>query len=878
MTNNTIFRNFIGYSAALLLGAVAAGIESFREIPEFGVSPHFWGVITIAAVTFMGFGPGIVTAAVAGLLIALQDGGSTFNAGAVLLYMAETAFIGWQLQRHKTLDVLAAALKFWIFIGLPALAIYHWPLFELSLSAGMLLLGNELTSRLVCAALVQWICLNPALVSRLDILCLGLKSRCQWSLERLVYILFPVFAILPALVAIQVDNVSMTKDRMASLHAAADVAISDAQQALAIDLLEVRNRVLEDLNSEALSQEFLLHIVAREPAVCAAFITLNQQLEVDQCAVPDAVRAQHNWRDHEHEQRTLILTRAYPDIPHIALMHAGPTDLAIDLRVMAKTLNDSSVPVASRLRAIDLYVASDLNNLERQVTLTGSNLNAARSRLEKSIRQVMIIDSPILLKMTGNDPSIGLRMSASTRIRDQVGEDLKDLALELLAALTVLTTTFVLFILWLRRTLPQVTQFVAASHEWQPGQSLILNDSEQSFVIRELETAQTSLVGLVENFNNTYNRLEHTDRALQHSASQLRSVFASVRSPLLVLDEHLNIVMCNSAYERIQDAVKSHLADAQRRLHQAPEKRSDAEFSDAIVNAILDGKSSQDIELALDNGDTPWHFVASVGPLQGWYEMENESGCIVALSDITMIVQTRNQLVHTAKLASIGELASGMAHELNQPLNVIRMSCHNLMRSLSKGTFTETMAQEKLERINAQVDRAAKIIAGMKAFGRKANMTSGPINPSMAINTALDLLREQLATQTIIIDYQPLTEPVTIFADAMAIEQIIINLVTNARDAIKEKEVNPGRIWIRESLIKGKFHVEVEDNGGGIPSKALKSVFDPFFTTKEVGKGTGLGLSISYGILQEIGGELEVENTDKGACFNFEVPTMKTIT
>lgn len=878
MTNNTIFKIFITYSVALALGVAAAGIESLRDVPEFGVSPHIWGVITIATVTFLGFGPGIVTAAVAGFLIASQDSGGTFNTGAVLLYVAETAYIGWQLQRHKTLDVLAAALKFWLFLGLPVLAIYHWPLFELSLSAGGLLLGNELISRLVCAAFVQWICLNPTLVGRLDILCRDLKRRCHWSLERLVYILFPVFAILPALVVIQVDNVSLTKTRMASLQNAAELMIADAQQDLAIGLLELRNRALENLNNKPVSTEFLLEIVAQEPAVCGAFLTLDQQLEVNHCAVPEAIRAKHNWRDHKHDAHALMLTRAYPDMPHIALMQAGPIDLAIDLSVIKKGLSANSESGASNLGALGLYATNDITNLAPHITLSGTNLHTARSRLEKSFRQVMIIDSPVLLNTVGSDPSIGLRISASRKISDQVGKDLNELALELLAAFIVLTTTFVLFVIWLRRTLPQVTGFVTASQKWQPGQPLSLNASENTFVISELETAQTTLIGLVENFNDTYARLERTDRALQHSASQLRSVFSSVRSPLLVLDEHLNVVMCNSACERVQEAVKGHLIEARDRLHQGQQKGSDSRFSDAIVNAVLDGRSSQDIEIELKNGDKTWHFVASVGPLQGWYEMENESGCLVALSDITLIVQTRNQLVHTAKLASIGELASGMAHELNQPLNVIRMSCHNLMRSLTKGTFTETVAQEKLDRINAQVDRAAKIIAGMKAFGRKTNMSSGPINPSVAINTALDLLKEQLATQTIAIDYRPLPEPVTILADAMAIEQIIINLVTNARDAIKEKEINPGQIWIRESLVKGKFHVEVEDNGGGIPSEALESIFDPFFTTKEVGKGTGLGLSISYGILQEIGGELEVGNTDKGACFHFEIPTMKMIT
>lgn len=868
------------YSTALLLGLLAAAAGAVRTVPEFGVIPHFWGVFSIAAVTFLGLRPGLFSVLVAGIIIALLDDSGTLQSGAILLYAAETVFIGWQLHKNKNLEVLIAAVKFWLIIALPILTIYHWPLFELSTSAGLLLVGNEALSRLICAALVQWICLNPAIVKRLDIGHRDLVSRCQWPLLRLVYILFPVFAILPALVVIQVDNSSQTKTRMHSLQANAELAISKAQRDITIALFNLQNRVLKDLETRQVTAEYLMAITAQESVICGAFDTENRQLEIDNCGISTSARGVQDWRDHAHEEHADALLPAYQNIPGLALMQAGPIDLVIDLRVMAARINDMIAASNLGFVTIKIYPAeysADAVNTSRTVVLGGNGVDSVRSRLEQTVRRIIVIDSPVLLNLSGSaGSSIGLRITASTNLAQQVEVDLNMLTLELLAAAFVFSIIFIMFVLWLRQTLPALNEFVNASIQWQPGQSFSFKKTSHPFVIREFETAQTTIQSLVENFNDTYTRLERADRALEQTASQLRSVFSSVRSPMLVLDEKLQVVMLNSACEGIQDSIKPYLVEARQHLRQPPGQATASEFSEAIVNAILDGRSAQDIELKFQRDNEDCHLLVSVGPLQGWQEKTAETGCIIAFSDITMFVQTRNQLVHSTKLASLGELAAGMAHELNQPLNVIRMSCHNLLRSLSKGAFTQVAAEEKLNRINAQVDRAAKIIDGMKAFGRKANTSAGSINPSTAINMALDLLKEQLAIQSIKINHTPLVDQITVLADAISLEQIIINLVTNARDAIKDSALNSGEIFIRETVVDGKFHVEVEDNGGGIPSASIKNIFDPFFTTKEVGKGTGLGLSISYGILQEIGGTIEVDNREKGACFTFEIPLAKT--
>lgn len=249
---------------------------------------------------------------------------------------------------------------------------------------------------------------------------------------------------------------------------------------------------------------------------------------------------------------------------------------------------------------------------------------------------------------------------------------------------------------------------------------------------------------------------------------------------------------------------------------------------------------------------------------------------ILTLTDTSEDYQRQMQLEQSTKLATLGEMAAGIAHELNQPLNAIKLTALNLLR-IHGASKDKAVAQmpAKLEQIAAQVDRAATITDHMRQSARQAGEEE-----------AVAVLSEVVANSYLLVESGFRLEDIEFRAELAAdlpvcrihpvrLEQVLLNLLTNARDAFVEGDVAKDRRWIRVATVatdENSVTLEVEDSAGGIPTEIIDRVFDPFYTTKDVGKGTGLGLSISYGILNDAGGRLSVTNTEKGARFRLVLP------
>ncbi|MFT5548500.1 MAG: PAS domain S-box-containing protein [Candidatus Azotimanducaceae bacterium] len=230
------------------------------------------------------------------------------------------------------------------------------------------------------------------------------------------------------------------------------------------------------------------------------------------------------------------------------------------------------------------------------------------------------------------------------------------------------------------------------------------------------------------------------------------------------------------------------------------------------------------------------------------------------------------QIIQSSKLATLGEMATSVAHELNQPLNVIRMAAGNCRRKIFKGIVDLKYISDKLERIEEQTARAAAIIDHMRMFGREAKECPEPIDPRNVVINALDLMGEQLRLAGIEIVTEFGENCGCIMGHTIQMEQVILNLLTNARDATVEVE-GDAKIILRV-FEEGEFvHISLEDTGAGIPYDILPRIFEPFYTTKEMGKGTGLGLSVSYGIVRDMNGTIIAENVDNGARFVITLPT-----
>ncbi|HWK45047.1 MAG TPA: PAS-domain containing protein [Stellaceae bacterium] len=255
-----------------------------------------------------------------------------------------------------------------------------------------------------------------------------------------------------------------------------------------------------------------------------------------------------------------------------------------------------------------------------------------------------------------------------------------------------------------------------------------------------------------------------------------------------------------------------------------------------------------------------------------------DGGFIATHEDVTQRCEDQRRLLHSAKLATLGELATATAHELNQPLNVIRLCADNARARLAAGKADEAYLAAKLERISAQTERAANIIDHMRVFGRKPVEAAAPFDLSAAVGHATEFFTETARLRGY--ELELAIEPgVSVIGHAALIEQVVANLLSNAMAACAARRTQeaPSRIRVTVCRKDSRAHVEVADNAGGIPAEVLPRIFEPFFTTKPGAEGTGLGLSISYGIVSDMGGRLIADNDESGAVFSFDLPMVSRI-
>ena len=230
---------------------------------------------------------------------------------------------------------------------------------------------------------------------------------------------------------------------------------------------------------------------------------------------------------------------------------------------------------------------------------------------------------------------------------------------------------------------------------------------------------------------------------------------------------------------------------------------------------------------------------------------------------------TQAQLLQSAKLASIGTLAAGVAHELNQPLTVIR----GYSQILSKDIQNESPIANGLKKIEEQTSRMINVINHLRDFSRQSKSSFEPFDAKDVIDNVLLMFNQQLKIHNIEIIKEISFDIKTVYGNKNHLEQVLINLLSNAKDAITSG-FNEGEINILARNRDKKFlEISVSDTGTGILPEHKDKIFDPFFTTKDVGEGTGLGLSISYGLIKDMGGFIEVNSKiNERTVFNVILP------
>jgi len=363
--------------------------------------------------------------------------------------------------------------------------------------------------------------------------------------------------------------------------------------------------------------------------------------------------------------------------------------------------------------------------------------------------------------------------------------------------------------------------------------------------------------------------MKELEEKLKLSEQKYHAIFDNIPNPVFVLDpDTYEIIDCNESVETVYGCSRTEANNhsflelfrpAEREEYAAKLKAS--EFMNQARHVTKDGRT-----IYVNIRVSPSEYIG-------------QRVLLVTTSDITERLEMEQQLIQASKMATLGEMATGVAHELNQPLSVIKTASNYFMRKVNRSEPIENKNLSTMAgKISTNVDRATKIINHLREFGRKSAVKMEKVRLNNVLRDAHDILSEQLKLRGIEVVWSLQENLPPIIGDAGRLEQVFLNLLINARDAIEEKKedtgVKGGRITIKTQSKQTTVIVEVGDTGPGIPDTVVGKIFEPFFTTKKLGKGTGLGLSISYGIVKDCGGTIDAfSELSKGARFVIEFPS-----
>jgi PAS domain S-box-containing protein len=360
-----------------------------------------------------------------------------------------------------------------------------------------------------------------------------------------------------------------------------------------------------------------------------------------------------------------------------------------------------------------------------------------------------------------------------------------------------------------------------------------------------------------------YRSLQEKADALQRLTEYNENIFESMDSGILVLDLDWRVVRWNRAMESLYG----------RKRGQVLGRRLDEVFPPAFLEALRsslvlgEGEEIANIyKLHLPSADGRSLMVnVSVAPFQ--VGSGERCGTVLILDDMTARVRLEEQLQHSEKMASIGLLAAGVAHEVNTPLAGISSYAQML-----RGRLAEDDARAQLlEKIEKQTFRASKIINNLLNFARSSPAEFESLDVNKILLDVLSLLEHQLERGHIKVRQELAADLPPVRGNENRLQQVFFNLILNAKDAMPRG----GWLTLVTRAEDDTLVVEVRDTGHGIPKEHVRRIYDPFFTTKGLGRGTGLGLSVSYGILQEHGGAIFVESAPgQGTTFQVALPAL----
>ena len=457
----------------------------------------------------------------------------------------------------------------------------------------------------------------------------------------------------------------------------------------------------------------------------------------------------------------------------------------------------------------------------------------------------------------------------------------------LLVALVFLVLLEGLYRLAILRLIKGFDRFGSEITAWAPGQGLEVMKYGARGRILQVDQYVDGINKLVREFNDNYRVLSESSEERLSLFARVSAILSSIAEPLIVTDEKLAPLseFSNVPGRQWGRHLTGSLHSARELLECNVESRGDDvthgdDFVDAIVAALRGDGSVLNRNLTLRDSDGEDHeFRLSVGVISKQAERigtklegEDVDGFVFLLTDISLLLNQQWEQGRRTRLASLESVAVGVAHELNQPLNTIRMVSTNVIRMVQKGKLEPFTLAAKLSRIDDQVERMAGLISTMRAFSSGDTSNRRPLNPCALLRNVLTLQMGGLRAERIEVSCAEVDHGCRVLANSNALGHVFAEIIDNAIDALMGLETDDRHLLI-ETEVDGDFwQARFTDNGGGMDNDALDRVFEAFFTTKDHAEHSGFGLHEAHQIMGDLGGALKASNVDQGASFLVRLP------
>lgn len=359
--------------------------------------------------------------------------------------------------------------------------------------------------------------------------------------------------------------------------------------------------------------------------------------------------------------------------------------------------------------------------------------------------------------------------------------------------------------------------------------------------------------------------LEASHWELLGSRNTLRTLFDNFPDSFYIVDRKYRLIVVNLA--RSKRAEKEPRLLVGNYCYEALYQRKEICPGCRIDETLFDQKITHRIERDWGNSEDNWEWDISTYPIVN--ENDQVIQVIMFEQDVTEKRRLEANLVQSEKLAALGQLAAGVAHEINNPLTVILANSQLLQREMPKDNQDW---QESVDLISRAGNRALGVVRNLLNFARKEQYELVPTDINQTIHKAIEMIRHEAASRSVVMIDELADDLPLIKVSADNLQGVWLNILINALDATEEKQ---GSIRITSYMKNNEINVSISDDGQGIPPEKVKRIFEPFYTTKNPGRGTGLGLSVCHRVIKQHGGHISVDSRfGYGTTFTVTLPVI----